>query len=150
MNLLWHAVCKSRHRSVVSFLIERGSEPDGLYAASWNQDADLIALLGAAGIEVDSVVFDETPLMHALRYQKFKALKPLLDIGADINWQDSKSRTVLHVALARGFPPKVFKLLLRLGADADLADARGRTVRAVASRKRDKSWAKMVGQVRPG
>ena len=149
VNLVWYAVARSRNPVVVKHLLDRGVKPDGLYAAGWLEDTVLIELLGSYHIDVDPVIFNETPLLHCLKNHKYQSLKPLIDIGSDVNFQDHKGKTVLHHGMDRKVPMAVFKMLLQSGADPDIEDAIGRSPRQVAVEKRDKTWIEFIKGEKP-
>ncbi len=145
VNMVWFAVAKSRNLLVVRRLLEKGVTPDGLYAAGWYEDIPMIELLGAYLIDVNPVIFNETPLLHCLKNGKYASLKPLMDIGAEVNFQDHKGKTVLHYAMERKIDFELFKMFLQAGADPELKDLTGRSPREAASRKRDKTWIDLIG-----
>lgn len=144
VNLVWFAVARGRNIKVVRHLLDAGVKPDGLFAAGWWEDASMIALLGSSGMDVNPVVFNETPLLHCLKYGKYGAIDPLIAIGADVNWQDHRGQSALHHAMRKNVDADVFESLLRAGADPDVPDHEGRTARQVASRKRDGAWYKAI------
>ena len=99
-----------------------------LWAASFNEDLDLLAMLIEAGASLEAVAEDETPLFGAVKYGKFGAAEVLLRAGSDPDWRDSRGRTALHCMLAMRRPIETFELLVRHGARADIAGPDGRTV----------------------
>ncbi|MBT5876013.1 MAG: ankyrin repeat domain-containing protein [Candidatus Latescibacteria bacterium] len=149
VNLVWFAVARGRNIKVAKHLLDAGVKPDGLFAAGWWEDVSMIVLLGSYAMDVNPVVFNETPLLHCLKNGKYGSLDPLITIGADVNWQDHRGQTVLHHAMRKKVDTHVFQSLLRAGADPDLPDQEGRTARDVASRKRDGVWSKAI-QVHSG
>ena len=146
---LFEAVARARNPKLVKFLLEQGASVanapgGGLFAAAWWDDVDNLALLVGAGAPVD-VVVGVTPFLAAWQLQHFASAKFLATHGADVNHQDHKGRTALHLGVERQYDPRLLRWLVQHGASPDVPDRLGITPRARASRKRDKRFAAALG-----
>jgi ankyrin repeat protein len=141
---IWFATAKGRNKLLVKLLIDRGAKPTGLYAAGWWEDIDILTLLVDAGADKEIVV-GETPFLACWGWKKFKAAKALALKGADVNVQDKRGRTALHIGIEKEFDPALLKWLVQRGASADIPDREGVTAREKASRKRDKRYFTALG-----
>ena len=133
---IWFATARGRNKILVKYLIDRGATPTGLYAAGWWEDIDILNLLIDAGADKE-VVVGETPFLACWGWQRFKAAKALALKGANVNVQDKRGRTALHIGIEREFDPKLLKWLVQHGASPDIPDREGVTPRQKASRKRN-------------
>jgi ankyrin repeat protein len=143
-NSVWFAVARGRNATLVRLLVGRGATPRGLFAAGWNEDVKLLALLITLGAPVDERAEDETPFLHCWNNGRFGAARFLVRKGADVNFQDSAGRTALHYGVRKEFEPKVLRALVRMGASADVEDRDGISPRRLASRKRDKRFLEAI------
>ena len=139
VNAVWFAVARGRNRTLVKLLIKRGGTPNGLYAAGWWEDLEMLDVLIRSGAPID-VVGGETPFLACWEWRKFKAAKFLARKGADVNFQDAKGKTALHHGVQKEFDPSLLKWLVRHGASPDIKDSEGVSARIRASRKRDKRF----------
>lgn len=136
---IWFATAKGRNASVVKLLLKRGAKSNGLYAAGWWEDIHILNLLIDGGAEVDVVVGD-TPFLACWGWKRFKAAKALALRGANVNVQDKRGRTALHIGIEKEFDPALLKWLVKHGASPDIADRAGVTARVKASRKRNQDF----------
>jgi ankyrin repeat protein len=136
---IWFATAKGRNKPVVQLLLDRGATPTGLYAAGWWEDIDILNLLVDAGADKE-VVVGVTPFLACWGWQRFKAAKALALKGANVNVQDNRGRTALHIGIEKEFDPALLKWLVKHGASPDTADRDGVTARQKASRKRNKQF----------
>jgi len=141
---LFEAVARARSVELVQFLLERGADVNaapggGLFAAAWWQDLDMLDVLIDAGADME-VVVGVTPFLASLSWGRLDAAKHLVERGADVNVQDAKGRTALHLALEKEYDPALLTWLVRHGATPDLEDAGGVSARLKASRKRDRRY----------
>ena len=136
---IWFATAKGRNKPLVKLLLDRGAKPTGLYAAGWWEDVDILNMLIDAGADREVVVGD-TPFLACWGWKKFKAARALALKGANVNVQDKRWRTALHIGIEKEFDPALLKWLVQRGASADIPDREGVTARQKASRKRDKRY----------
>ena len=136
---IWFAVCRGRNHSLVKYMIKRGAEPTGLYAAGWWEDIEILNTLIDAGADKE-VVVGVTPFLACWGWKRFKAAKALALKGADVNVQDKRGRTALHIGVEKEFDPALLKWLVKRGASPDIPDREGITARVKASRKRNKKF----------
>ena len=136
---IWFATAKGRNKPVVKLLLDRGAMPNGLYAAGWWEDIDILNLLIDAGADKE-VVVGVTPFLACWGWQRFKAAKALALKGANVNAQDKRGRTALHIGIEKEFDPALLKWLVKHGASPDIPDREGITARQKASRKRDRRY----------
>jgi uncharacterized protein len=136
---IWFATAKGRNKAVVQLLIDRGAKPNGLYAAGWWEDIDILNLLIDAGADKE-VVVGVTPFLACWGWQRFKAAKALALKGANVNVQDTRGRTALHIGVEKEFDPALLTWLVKHGASPDIPDREGVTARLKASRKRNKKF----------
>lgn len=141
---IWFAVCRGRNAPLVKYMIKRGAEPTGLYAAGWWEDINILNLLMDAGADKE-VVVGVTPFLACWGWKKFKAAKALVLKGANVNVQDERGRTALHIGIEKEFDPDLLKWLVQHGASPDIADREGITARLKASRKRNKKFLAALG-----
>ena len=78
----------------------------------------------------------------------FKAAKALALEGANINVQDKRGRTALHIGIEKEFDPSLLKWLVQHGVSPDIPDREGVTARQKASRKRDKKYLAAIESAR--
>lgn len=96
------------------FLLDLGSDPRHcLFAAVWNDGADILRMLIDAGAVLDVRADGVTPLLYAARLGRVATLRVLLDAGADLRATDRKGNTPYRLARRSGVPPD---LLARLQA----------------------------------
>ena len=136
---IWFATAKGRNKPLVKLLLDRGATPTGLYAAGWWEDIDILNLLVDAGADLE-VIVGVTPFLACWGWRRFKAAKALAVRGANVNAQDQRGRTALHVGIEKEFDPGHLQWLVKHGASPDIPDRDGVTARLKASRKRNKKF----------
>ena len=141
---LFEAVARARNIDLIRFLLDRGADVQtapggGLFAAAWWEDLEILDVLLDAGADMEIVV-GVTPFLAAWSWKRFDAAKHLARRGADVNYQDRKGRTALHIALEKEFDPSLIAWLVRHGASADIPDADGVSARVKASRKKNRAF----------
>jgi uncharacterized protein len=135
---LWYAIGRGRNLELAKFLLKRGSDPNhSLWAAVHNNDYDAMKLLVRHGAAVDAVAEDSTPFLAAVGWSRFDGARVLLDLGADVNFQDSKKMTALHYMLKKGSDKKHVRMLVEHGARGDLKNKDGMTVAQIMMKKKD-------------
>jgi ankyrin repeat protein len=144
---IWFAVAKGRNLTVVKLLLSRGAKPTGLYAAGWWEDIDILNMLIDAGANVEEAS-GATPFLACWGWKKFDAAKALALKGANVNVQDERGRTALHIGIEKEFDPALLKWLYQHGASADIPDRDGVTARVKASRKRNKKFLAAIESAR--
>ena len=149
---LFEAVARARNIGLVTFLLQRGASVHnapggGLFAATWWQDLDILDALLDAGADMEIVV-GVTPFLASWASGRFDAAKHLAQRGANVNAQDPKGRTALHIGIEKEFDPALLAWLVRHGASPDVEDRDGLSARAKASRKRDKRFAAALRESR--
>ena len=147
---LFEAVARARSVALVRFLLQRGADVNaapggGLFAAGWWQDLDILDVLLEAGADLE-VVVGVTPFLGCWAWQRFDAAKFLARKGADVNVQDVKGRTALHLGIEKEFEPSLLAWLVRHGASPDIADRDGVSARLKAARKRDRRFLAALGK----
>ena len=82
----------------------------------------------------------ETPFLACWGWKRFKAAKALALKGANVNAQDKRGRTALHIGIEKEFDPALLTWLVQHGASPEIPDREGVTARQKASRKRNKNF----------
>jgi len=145
---VWFAVARGRNPRLVRHLLELGADPEhSLWAAAFRDDVKMIRLLVEHGASIDPVTEDETPLLSAVKTGHFRAARALLDLGADIDFQDSKGRTALHHMLRRSFDLADFRRIVRYGPRGDLPDGAGIRVADAMRRKRTAGFRELADEL---
>jgi hypothetical protein len=157
LSLVFLAVARARNNRLVRFLLKHGVKADGLFAATWWANWEILDELVRHGADINTVV-GTTPLHMAvslldrgvegkpdLARRRLKTLKELLRLGADPRVGERGGATPLQTVLDKGYSVEVFTLLLEHGADPDAPGRGGRTVREIASRKKDKRYLEALG-----
>jgi len=148
---LWFAIARGENLALARYLLKRGADPNHcLWAAAYHDDVPAIRLLVAAGAEVDPVTEDSTPFLHAVQTSRFRAARALLDLGADIDFRNSRGMTALHYMLKKNSDEAHFRMFVRYGARGDLPDASGRTAKQIMSRKRSPAFRKLAERLAVG
>ena len=107
------------HEAVVRFLLDRGASYD-IFTAAARGDVDRVeTLLTQDKALLEKEAGTATPLLWAAEHNKPQVLKRLLDHGADINFHNNWSGSVLSVAVWEGHA-EIVKLLLDRGATIEL------------------------------
>ena len=137
-----------------------GIERDGslLYHVSFAGDARQVRRFVSLGfIDIDSPnlqmarEYGWSPLHHAARFGRGRAVKVLLENGADPDKTDVKGSTPLHVAAHGGVDDylSVGKMLLERGADPRKENDFGRTPMSVAAKYRHREMLALLRGLRP-
>ncbi len=139
---------RGRNLTLAKHLLKRGCDPNHcLWAAAYHDDVEAIELLVGAGADLDTVAEDETPFLHAVKTSHFRAAETLLDLGANVDFQDSRGRTALHHMLRKASDERHFRMVVRHGARGDLPDRDGSTALAAMLRKRAAGFRKLAAQL---
>jgi len=146
------AIARAQNNKLVRYFLDLGVKAEGLFAAAWWGNWEILEDLVKRGAKLNDVV-GATPLhmavavldrgiedKPALAKRRLKTLSELLRLGADPNVGAFKDDTPLHTVLRKGYDVSVFSLLLDYGANPDVPGREGRSVRAIASKKRDRQF----------
>ena len=101
---------------------------------------ETIDLLVRHGASIDPVTEDETPFLSAIKWSHFAAAERLLHHGANVNFQDSKGVTALHLVLKKDSAPPHVAMLMRHGADPTIKSKDGKSPLDLVARRRDKTY----------
>jgi ankyrin repeat protein len=144
---LWHAVARGENSRLARHLLERGADPNHcLWAAAYRDDLPAVERLVAAGADLDPVAEDETPFLSAVKTSHLRAAKRLLELGANVDFQDSHGRTALHYMLRKGSDIRHLRMVIAHGARLDLADRDGATAAEIMRRKRDPALRQLASR----
>ena len=148
---LWYAVSRGHNIELARFLLDAGSTPEHcLWAATYEDDADMLTLLFESGARLDAVAEEETPLLHAVKYSRFRAAEVLLGAGADPDYRDVRGMTALHYMLKKNSDARHFAAFARYGARGDIPDRDGKTAAAIMRRKRDRAFHDLAARLTTG
>ncbi len=136
---IWFATAMGRNATVVKLLIERGAQPTASMRPAGGKTSRFSTLLIDAGADKE-VVVGVTPFLACWGWKRFKAAKALALKGANVNVQDKRGRTALHIGIEKEFDPALLKWLVQHDASPDIPDREGVTAREKASRKRNKKF----------
>ncbi|XP_069360524.1 L-asparaginase 1 isoform X1 [Maniola hyperantus] len=95
-------------------------------------------------IEVTDKVFSAL-LLYAIEHDDDRAIKKMLDMGADVNAENSEGKTVLHEAILKGNVP-IIEYLLKNGANVHLKTRCGETPLLTAIHKDDHTVINLLKQ----
>lgn len=137
---LWYAISRGRNLPMARFLLKNGSTPEHcLWSAAFHDDAEAIDLLVRHGATVDPVTEDETPFLGAIKWSRFVRAERMLHHGANVNFQNSKGLTALHLLLKKNSDRRYIELLLRHGADPTIKSRAGQSPLDLVGRRRAKT-----------
>jgi ankyrin repeat protein len=138
---LWYAISRGRNLPLARFLLKRGSTPEHcLWAAGFADDVEAIDLLVRSGASLDPVTEDETPFLGAIKWSRFAAAERLLRHGANVNFQNRKGVTALHLVLKKNSAPRHVEMLVRHGADPTIRSKDGKRPLDLVAKRRDKTY----------
>ncbi len=136
---------------MATLLLKRGSTSEySLWTAAFHNDREAIDLLIKSGASLDPVTEDETPFFGAIRWSRFVGAERLLRHGANVNFQNSKGRTALHLLLKKNSDRKYIQMVLRYGADPTIRDCEGRSPVDMVANRRDRTYFTLFSQRREG
>lgn len=148
---LWYAVSRGGNIDLARCLLASGSTPEHcLWAAAYREDLDMIALLLDSGARLEAVAEQETPLLHAVKYSRFRSAEALLEAGADPDYRDVTGMTALHYMLKKNSDIRHLRTFAAAGARGDIPDHDGRTAAAILSRKRDPAFHAVAARLATG
>jgi len=148
---LWYAVARGENLALARDLLKRGADPNHcLWAAAYRDDVTAIELLTDGGAEVDPVAEDETPFLHAVKTSHFRAAKALLELGADVDYQDPRGMTALHYMLKKGSDERHVRMIAGYAARGDLPNRDGMTAAEIMLRKRSEAFRKLAARLAVG
>ncbi|MGH7924786.1 MAG: ankyrin repeat domain-containing protein [Candidatus Binatus sp.] len=145
---LWFAIARGENLTLAQYLLKRGSNSNYcLWAAAFVENIEAIRLLVRHAANVNDPSVDESPFLGAIKWSHFKAAEELLELGADVNYQDSKGMTALHYMLKKASDKKHFAMLLRHGARGDIKNKDGVTAAEIMRQKKDSQFRAMADQL---
>ena len=148
---LWYAISRGGNIDLARYLLASGSTPEHcLWAAVYRDDLEMIALLVDAGAHLEAVAEEETPLLHAVKYSRFRGAEALLEAGADPDYRDVRGMTALHYMLKKNSDIGHFRLFAAYDANGDIPDGDGRTAATILSRKRDPAFHAVAARLASG
>lgn len=144
---LWYAISRGRNLPLARFLLKHGSTPEHcLWAAAFADNVEAIDLLVRSGARVDPVTEDETPFLGAIKWSRFVGAERMLHHGANVNFQNSKGVTALHMVLKKNSAPRHVEMLLHHGADPTIKSRDGKTPLDLVRNRRDKTYLDLLSR----
>ena len=148
---LWYAISRGGNLPLARLLLERGSTPEHcLWAAAFAENVEAIDLLVRSGARVDPVTEGETPFQLAIKWSRFVGAERMLRHGANVNFQNRKGLTALHLVLKKNSDRKHVLMLLRHGADPTIRSRDGKSPLDLVRNRRDKTWFTLLSRRSPG
>jgi ankyrin repeat protein len=112
---VWYAVAHGDNLPLVKMLLRRGARADNcLYAAVWNDNADVLREILRTKPSINDAQEGEPVIISAIRWRKLKTLDALLDAGADVSLHDARGRDAMFHARRRKLPSRVLARLAAL------------------------------------
>jgi ankyrin repeat protein len=146
---LWYAISRGQNLPLARFLLKHGSTPENsLWAAAFANNVEAIDLLVRSGASLDPVTEAETPFLGAIKWSRFTAAQRLLRHGANVNFQNSKGVTALHMVLKKNSAPTHVEMLLRHGADPTIRSKDGKSPLDLVAKRRDKTYFNLLSRGR--
>lgn len=109
---LWYAVAHGRNPLMTRVLLDRGCSPEHcLFGAVWNDDADILQMLIAAGAPLERHAEGASPLLYAARLGREASVRVLLAAGADLTAVDHKGLNALQLARRHKRADSLLRLL---------------------------------------
>lgn len=102
---------------------------------------------GRQHVVLDAVAEQETPLLHAVKYSRFRGAEALFEAGADPNYRDVRGMTALHYMLKKNSDIRHFRMFAEHGARGDIPDRDGRTAAGILARKRAPAFHAVASQL---
>jgi hypothetical protein len=162
LSLVFFAVARAQNNSLTRFLLARGVKAEGLFAAAWWGNWEILADLVRHGAD-PNVVLGSTPFhmavavldrgvagKPALARARERTLTEFLRLGSDPNLCAPKGDTPLHTVLRKGYDVKILERVLAAGGNPDLPGRDGRSVRQIARRKRNTRFIAAIDRAVPG
>jgi ankyrin repeat protein len=147
---LWYAISRGRNLPLARLLLKHGSTPENcLWAAAFAEDAGAIDLLVRSGASLDPVAEDETPFLGAIKWSRFVGAERLLRRGANVNFQNSKGLTALHLVLKKNSDRRHIEMLLHHGADPTIKSRDGQSPLDLVRTRRDTTYFNLLLARRP-
>jgi len=144
---LWYAISRGRNLPLARFLLTHGSSPENcLWAAAFAENLEAIDLLVRSGARLDPVTEDETPFLGAIKWSRFVGAERLLRHGANVNFQNSKGLTALHLVLKKNSDRRHVEMLLRHGADPTIKAKDGKSPLDLVRNRRDKTYFTLLSR----
>lgn len=125
-DALFNAANRSHEK--LRLLLENGADPEKLPPV-YQDDGDLFALASSYGVGPPGGVDTSRRLVYLCRGDRggnSDEVTRLLNLGADVSYQDPKGKTALHRASRSGFA-QAMRVLLNHGASVESEDAKGET-----------------------
>jgi ankyrin repeat protein len=136
---LWYAYTRGRNKTLYTWLLNNGANPDNcMFAITWYNDTEAAALFKKHGADIDDNSIGETPFMGAFNWRRFDIAAWFLNNGADVNATDKHGNTALYYAVKKKYDNQQIELLLKHGADADKANNNGISPRMLAEQNRQR------------
>ena len=146
---LWYAIGRGHNLKLAEFLLKRGCNPNhSLWAAVFSNNLDAIRLLIKYRADIDPGHPDGTPFMGAIKWSCFAAAKVLLELGANVDVQDTKGMTALHYMLGKDSDKEHFRMIVAHGARGDIKNRKGQTAAEIMCRKRDPELREMAARLK--
>ena len=146
---LWYAVGRGHNIALATFLLDAGSTPEHcLWAASFNEDGQMLRLLIERGAPLEAIAEGETPLLGAVKMSRFGKVDMLLAAGANPDFRDAKGMTALHYMLKKGSDKAHFATFAKHGAAGDIPGPDGKTAAEIMRRKRDPDFHVLADQLK--
>ena len=147
---LWYAIARGENLPLARLLLEQGSTPENaLWAAAFAENLEAIDLLVRSGATLDPVTEDETPFLLAIKWSRFTGAQRMLRHGANVNFQNSKGLTALHLVLKKKSDRRHVEMLLRHGADPAIKARNGQSPLDLVRNRRDKTLFNLLAAQRP-
>lgn len=112
----------------IRLLLENGADPK-LYPYAVPNDSELYRVVSSFGVKAASTTELGEELVYLCRGDRGgnpREVTRLLDLGADVNFQDHKGKTALHRAAKAGFI-ETMTILLKRKASVEVEDLTGET-----------------------
>ncbi|HPR37983.1 MAG TPA: ankyrin repeat domain-containing protein [Spirochaetota bacterium] len=141
------------YSGVMQYLIEKGADQEIVDSSGRNILHRLAAVKNSSKI-IGSLRFDRgvinrkdqsgiTPIAYAVLSKRWENVKPLADIGCDVNYTDTSGKTLLMMVL-EGRNTSTAKVLIESGADVKSPDSSGFTPLHIAAGNRGKNWDEIM------
>jgi ankyrin repeat protein len=130
-------------------LLENGADPESLTEVI-DDGSELFKLVASFGVKPASASVVNEEFVYLCRGDRggnVEEMKRLLEVGANINYQDAKGKTALHRASKAGFIDSA-QLLLERGASLTIQDKKGETALFEAVRSTIKDLDKQMKMIR--